>query len=111
MKKKKKKRTYSKSAISFVLGDLFSNIRAEDRQSLLHGEVSSQTASVYAYVEIYFDNTDKQFPVSFFLDEKVRVVYLSVNTIDRLRKMKSCLEDKSVERRMNTSLTKSMSRK
>eukprot|EP01102_Stenamoeba_stenopodia_P022756 TRINITY_DN9604_c0_g1_i1.p1 TRINITY_DN9604_c0_g1~~TRINITY_DN9604_c0_g1_i1.p1 ORF type:complete len:1215 (-),score=383.83 TRINITY_DN9604_c0_g1_i1:174-3818(-) len=50
-------------AISFVLGDLFSNIRAEDRQSLLHGEVSSQTASVYAYVEIYFDNTDKQFPI------------------------------------------------
>ena len=48
-------------AIRFVIGDVFSSLRAEDRARLLHegaGHAVSQ-----AYVEVVFDNSDNRFPV------------------------------------------------
>eukprot|EP00252_Welwitschia_mirabilis_P018814 TRINITY_DN4209_c0_g1_i1.p1 TRINITY_DN4209_c0_g1~~TRINITY_DN4209_c0_g1_i1.p1 ORF type:complete len:1207 (-),score=328.66 TRINITY_DN4209_c0_g1_i1:370-3990(-) len=48
-------------AIRFVLSDLFHNLRAEDRQALLHEGAGHQVLS--AYVEIVFDNSDNRIPV------------------------------------------------
>lgn len=48
-------------AIRFVLSDLFHNLRAEDRQALLHEGAGHQVLS--AFVEIVFDNTDNRVPV------------------------------------------------
>ncbi|KAJ3311366.1 Structural maintenance of chromosomes protein 3 [Boothiomyces sp. JEL0838] len=47
-------------AIRFVLGDAYSNMTREERQSLLH-EGAGQT-TISAYVEIIFDNSDNRFP-------------------------------------------------
>eukprot|EP00301_Raphidiophrys_heterophryoidea_P004522 c11960_g1_i1.p1 GENE.c11960_g1_i1~~c11960_g1_i1.p1 ORF type:complete len:1246 (-),score=410.48 c11960_g1_i1:60-3728(-) len=49
------------SAIRFVLSDMFSNLRAEERQNLLHEGTGKGTVS--GYVEIIFDNSDGRFPV------------------------------------------------
>ncbi|KAI9319338.1 RecF/RecN/SMC [Dichotomocladium elegans] len=49
------------SAIRFVLGDAFQSINKEERQALLHEGTGSATIS--AYVEIVFDNSDNRFPV------------------------------------------------
>lgn len=48
-------------AIRFVLSDLFSNLRADERQALLHEGAGSNVMS--AYVEIHFDNADRRFPI------------------------------------------------
>ncbi|CAM6125245.1 unnamed protein product [Calypogeia fissa] len=48
-------------AIRFVLSDLFHNLRAEDRQALLHEGAGHQVMS--AFVEIVFDNSDNRMPV------------------------------------------------
>jgi chromosome segregation ATPase len=50
-------------AIRFVLSDLFHNLRAEDRQALLHEGAGHQVLS--AFVEIVFDNSDNRIPVSY----------------------------------------------
>jgi hypothetical protein len=52
------------AAIRFVLSDLFHNLRAEDRQALLHEGAGHQVLS--AFVEIVFDNSANRIPVSFF---------------------------------------------
>ncbi|KAF7721275.1 Structural maintenance of chromosomes protein 3 [Apophysomyces ossiformis] len=48
------------TAIRFVLGDQYQNLSKDERQGLLHDGV--KTATISAYVEIVFDNTDKRFP-------------------------------------------------
>ena len=47
-------------AIRFVLGDAYSNMTREERQSLLH---EGQGSVISAFVEILFDNQDNRFPV------------------------------------------------
>eukprot|EP01046_Picozoa_sp_COSAG06_P022569 COSAG06_NODE_1757_length_8456_cov_13.708867_3_plen_153_part_00 len=49
------------AAIRFVLGDIFTNLRAEERQQLLHE--GAGLAVMTAYVEVIFDNGDNRFPV------------------------------------------------
>ncbi|KAI7902916.1 RecF/RecN/SMC [Cokeromyces recurvatus] len=48
------------AAIRFVLGDAYQNLSKEERQSLLHEGVGAATIS--AFVEIIFDNSDNRFP-------------------------------------------------
>ncbi|KAG1213842.1 hypothetical protein G6F69_002459 [Rhizopus microsporus] len=48
------------SAIRFVLGDAYQNLSKEERQALLHEGVG--TATISAFVEIIFDNSDNRFP-------------------------------------------------
>eukprot|EP00798_Chlamydomonas_sp_ICE-L_P031778 gene31778-6975_t len=48
-------------AIRFVLNDAFVNMRAEDRQSLLHEGAGHPVTS--AFVEVVFDNSDGRFPL------------------------------------------------
>lgn len=48
-------------AIQFVLSDEFTNLRAEERQALLHEGSGARIIS--AYVDIIFDNTDNRLPV------------------------------------------------
>ncbi|KAL6760778.1 RecF/RecN/SMC [Haematococcus lacustris] len=48
-------------AIRFVLNDAFVNMRADERQQLLHEGAGA--AVPQAYVEIVFDNSDGRFPV------------------------------------------------
>ena len=48
-------------AIRFALGDAYTNMTREERQSLLHEGTGAATIS--AYVQITFDNTDNRFPV------------------------------------------------
>ncbi|KAG0376230.1 Structural maintenance of chromosomes protein 3 [Mortierella sp. AD032] len=48
------------SAIRFVLSDAYTNMGREERQSLLHE--GSGEATMSAYVEIIFDNSDNRFP-------------------------------------------------
>jgi structural maintenance of chromosome 3 (chondroitin sulfate proteoglycan 6) len=82
------------AAIRFVLSDLFHNLRAEDRQALLHEGAGHQVLS--AFVEIVFDNSDNRIPVDreevrlrrtigakkdeYFLDKK-HITYVSLNYI------------------------------
>ncbi|KAJ3102423.1 Structural maintenance of chromosomes protein 3 [Phlyctochytrium planicorne] len=47
-------------AIRFVLSDAYNNMTREERQSLLHEGAGQATIS--AYVEIIFDNSDNRFP-------------------------------------------------
>ncbi|KAI7849673.1 RecF/RecN/SMC [Circinella umbellata] len=48
------------AAIRFVLSDAYQSMSKEERQSLLHEGTGSATIS--AYVEIVFDNSDNRFP-------------------------------------------------
>ncbi|KAF9586260.1 Structural maintenance of chromosomes protein 3 [Lunasporangiospora selenospora] len=48
------------AAIRFVLSDAYTNMGREERQALLHE--GSGAATMSAYVEIIFDNTDNRFP-------------------------------------------------
>eukprot|EP00898_Chlorokybus_atmophyticus_P004172 jgi/Chlat1/4756/Chrsp308S04740 len=48
-------------AIRFVLSDLFTHLRPEDRQALLHEGAGN--AVLQAYVEIVFDNSDNRLPL------------------------------------------------
>ncbi|GJJ78150.1 structural maintenance of chromosome 3 (chondroitin sulfate proteoglycan 6) [Entomortierella parvispora] len=48
------------AAIRFVLSDAYTNMGKEERQSLLHE--GSGAATMSAYVEIIFDNSDNRFP-------------------------------------------------
>eukprot|EP01135_Chromosphaera_perkinsii_P000613 Nk52_evm16s136 gene=Nk52_evmTU16s136 len=48
-------------AIRFVLSDMFSNMRADERQSLLHEGAGMAVMS--AYVEVVFDNSDNRIPI------------------------------------------------
>ncbi|KAG0254731.1 Structural maintenance of chromosomes protein 3, partial [Actinomortierella ambigua] len=48
------------AAIRFVLSDAYTNMGREERQSLLHE--GSGEATMSAYVEIVFDNSDNRFP-------------------------------------------------
>ncbi|KAI8984689.1 chromosome segregation protein sudA (DA-box protein sudA) [Mycotypha africana] len=48
------------AAIRFVLGDAYQNLSKEERQALLHEGVGAATIS--AFVEIIFDNSDNRFP-------------------------------------------------
>ncbi|KAF9954167.1 Structural maintenance of chromosomes protein 3 [Mortierella alpina] len=48
------------AAIRFVLSDAYTNMGREERQSLLHE--GSGAATMSAYVEIIFDNSDNRFP-------------------------------------------------
>ncbi|KAK3868325.1 hypothetical protein Pcinc_026274 [Petrolisthes cinctipes] len=56
------------AAIQFVLGDEFTQLRAEQRQSLLHQSFGPRV--ITAYVEIIFDNTDGRIPID---ERKVRL--------------------------------------
>lgn len=47
------------SAIRFVLSDDFSRLSSQDRKALLH---ESSTPTLFAYVEIVFDNSDRRIP-------------------------------------------------
>lgn len=49
------------TAIQFVLSDDFSNLRTEQRVSLLHEGTGPRVIS--AMVELLFDNTDKRLPL------------------------------------------------
>ena len=49
------------AAIEFVLSDEFSNLRVEQRSSLLHEGNGPRPIS--AFVEIVFDNADRRFPI------------------------------------------------
>ncbi|GJJ08490.1 hypothetical protein Clacol_002708 [Clathrus columnatus] len=51
------------AAIRFVLSDAYTSMSKEERQSLLHEGVST-TATLSAFVEIVFDNSDGRFPTS-----------------------------------------------
>ncbi|ORX72658.1 putative chromosome segregation protein SudA [Linderina pennispora] len=48
------------SAVRFVLSDAYTNLGREERQALLHEGAGQATMS--AFVEIVFDNTDNRFP-------------------------------------------------
>ncbi|KAG4101938.1 chromosome segregation protein sudA (DA-box protein sudA) [Neocallimastix lanati (nom. inval.)] len=48
------------AAIRFVLSDEYTNLQKEERQALIHGGTGPATIS--AYVEIVFDNSDNRFP-------------------------------------------------
>jgi len=48
-------------AIRFVLSDIFTNLRQEDRVKLLHEGAGHHVLS--SYVEVVFDNSDNRFPV------------------------------------------------
>ncbi|KAI8368391.1 RecF/RecN/SMC N terminal domain-containing protein [Choanephora cucurbitarum] len=48
------------AAIRFVLGDAYQSLSKEERQALLHEGVGAATIS--AFVEIIFDNSDNRFP-------------------------------------------------
>lgn len=53
------------SAIRFVLSDAYTSLSREERQSLLHdGGGGTGGATMSAYVEIEFDNSDGRFPTS-----------------------------------------------
>ena len=52
--------TYAHVAIRFVLGDAYTNMTREERQSLLHEGTGPTTLS--AFVEIIFDNAENRFP-------------------------------------------------
>ncbi|KAK4321318.1 hypothetical protein Pmani_007859 [Petrolisthes manimaculis] len=56
------------AAIQFVLGDEFTQLRVEQRQSLLHQSFGPRV--ITAYVEIIFDNTDGRIPID---DKKVHL--------------------------------------
>jgi hypothetical protein len=49
------------AAIRFVLGDIFTNMRSDERQALLHE--GAGLAVMSSYVELVFDNQDNRFPV------------------------------------------------
>ena len=49
------------AAIRFVLGDIFLNLRSEERQALLHE--GAGLAVMSSYVEVVFDNADNRFPI------------------------------------------------
>jgi structural maintenance of chromosome 3 (chondroitin sulfate proteoglycan 6) len=49
------------AAIRFVLGDIFTNLRPEERQALLHE--GAGLAVMSAFVEVVFDNSDNRFPI------------------------------------------------
>merc|ERR1711990_98584 len=49
------------TAIQFVLSDDFSNLRTEERVSLLHEGTGPRV--IAAYVELLFDNSDKRLPI------------------------------------------------
>ena len=49
------------AGIRFVLGDIFTNLRSDERQSLLHE--GAGLAVMSSYVELVFDNSDNRFPV------------------------------------------------
>ncbi|EIW66746.1 hypothetical protein TREMEDRAFT_70024 [Tremella mesenterica DSM 1558] len=51
------------SAIRFVLSDQYTSMTREERQNLLHAGTST-SATLSAYVEIVFDNTDGRFPTN-----------------------------------------------
>ena len=59
------------AAIRFVLGDIFTNLRAEERQQLLHE--GAGLAVMTAYVELVFDNSDNRFPVRLALAPPCRI--------------------------------------
>ncbi|SPO29665.1 probable SMC3 - required for structural maintenance of chromosomes [Ustilago trichophora] len=52
------------SAIRFVLSDAYTSMSREERQSLLHDSSSSTSATLSAFVEIVFDNSDNRFPAN-----------------------------------------------
>ena len=53
--------TEQASAIRFVLSDAYTSMSREERVSLLHEGVSD-AATLSAFVEIVFDNSDNRFP-------------------------------------------------
>jgi structural maintenance of chromosome 3 (chondroitin sulfate proteoglycan 6) len=53
------------SAIRFVLSDAYTSLSREERQALLHeGGGGAGGATMSAFVEIDFDNSDGRFPTS-----------------------------------------------
>ncbi|KAJ1678075.1 Structural maintenance of chromosomes protein 3, partial [Spiromyces aspiralis] len=48
------------TAVRFVLSDAYTNMSREERQALLHE--GSGPATMSAFVEIVFDNSDNRFP-------------------------------------------------
>ncbi|ODV63746.1 cohesin subunit SMC3 [Ascoidea rubescens DSM 1968] len=75
------------TAIRFVLSDAYTQMSREERQGLIH-EGSGTVMS--AYVEIYFDNSDKRFP----LDETEVVIRRTIG----LKKDDYSLNHKSAQR-------------
>ncbi|KAK0546817.1 Structural maintenance of chromosomes protein 3 [Tilletia horrida] len=52
------------SAIRFVLSDAYTSMSREERQALLHDSSNSTSATLSAFVEIVFDNSDHRFPTN-----------------------------------------------
>jgi len=52
----------TKTAIRFVLSDAYNSMSREERQALLHDSSASTSATLSAFVEIVFDNSDGRFP-------------------------------------------------
>ncbi|UZJ51798.1 hypothetical protein CBS101457_001118 [Exobasidium rhododendri] len=50
------------AAIRFVLSDAYTSMSREERQALLHDSSASVSATLSAFVEIVFDNSDGRFP-------------------------------------------------
>jgi structural maintenance of chromosome 3 (chondroitin sulfate proteoglycan 6) len=50
------------TAIRFVLSDAYNSMSREERQALLHDSSASTSATLSAFVEIVFDNSDGRFP-------------------------------------------------
>ena len=85
------------AAIRFVLSDVFTSVRAEDRRKLLHEGAGHMVMSTYA--EIAFDNVDNRLPVG---REEVRLR----RTID-LKKDEYFLDSKLITRAEVISLLES----
>lgn len=67
------------TAIQFVLNDKFSNLRAEDRQRLIHEGSGKDIHN--ASVEIVFDNKDQRFPVCPFFQIFPSTLSISTPTL------------------------------
>lgn len=52
------------AAVRFVLGNAYTSMTREERQALLYDSSGATSATLSAYVEIVFDNTDARFPTS-----------------------------------------------
>jgi hypothetical protein len=97
------------SAIRFVLSDAYTNMGREERQALLHEGTGPATISAYA--EIVFDNSDNRFPVSIPIMTVQASMPHILKPCHRLGNPKLCYEEALVCRRTNTHLTEKAQRK
>lgn len=52
------------AAVRFVLGNAYQSMSREERQALLYDSSGATSATLSAYVEVTFDNSDGRFPTS-----------------------------------------------